>query len=152
LLDQALLRPGDHVLDIGRARRKAERAGLSVRFDQGFADILEYPAATFDAIFSSFMFHHLEGDVREKTLREVRRVLKPGAAFYLLDFDASPPGSGHGPFSLIHSSKRLRDNSESRILFLMGQAGFSHPKKIAVRPLFFGFGHAGYYRASAPNG
>ena len=24
------------------------------------------------------MFHHLEGDVREKTLREVRRVLKPG--------------------------------------------------------------------------
>src|SRR5260370_26145610 len=83
LLDQALLRPGDHVLDIGcgtgtfasllqhypavevigldpdpkalaRARRKAERAGLSVRFDQGFADILEYPAATFDAIFSSF--------------------------------------------------------------------------------------------------
>jgi ubiquinone/menaquinone biosynthesis C-methylase UbiE len=181
LLDQAPLRPGDHVLDIGcgtgtfaillkqrgpsaeiigldpdpkalaRARRKAERAGVSVRFDQGFADALPYPTATFAAVFSSFMFHHLEADVREKTLREVRRVLKPGAAFYLLDFDVSPSGSGHGPFSLIHSSQRLRDNSDSRILTLMGQAGFSDRKKIAARPLLFGFGRAGYYQASARN-
>src|SRR5260370_29629017 len=182
LLDQAALRPGDHALDIGcgtgtfatllkqrhpsveiigldpdpkalaRARRKAERAGVSVRFDQGFADALAYPAATFTAVFSSFMFHHLEADVREKTLREVRRVLKPGAAFYLLDFEVSRSGSGHGPFSLVHSSKRLRDNSEIRILTLMGQVGFSARRKIAVRPLLFGFGHAACYQASAPNG
>jgi ubiquinone/menaquinone biosynthesis C-methylase UbiE len=183
LLNQVPFRPGDHVLDIGcgtgtfaallkqrfptvevigldpdpkalaHARRKAERAGLSIRFDQGFADTLEYPVATFDAIFSSFMFHHLEGDVREKTLREVRRVLKPGAAFYLLDFEVSQSSaSGHGPFSLIHSSKRLRDNTESRILTLMGQAGFSDRKKIAVQPLLFGLGYAGCYRASTPNG
>ncbi len=182
LLDQVPLRPGDHALDIGcgtgtfatllkqrypaaevigldpdpkvlaRAKRKAERARVPVRFDRGFADGLEYPAATFDAIFSSFMFHHLEAGVREKTLREVHRVLKPGASFYLLDFDVSPSGSGHGPFSLIHSSERLRDNSETRILSLMVQAGFSDPKKIAVRPLLFGFGYAGCYRASAPNG
>ncbi len=182
LLDQAPLRSGDHVLDIGcgtgtfatllkqhyptvevigidpdpkvlaRAKRKAERAGISVRFDQGFADTLEYPAATFDTVFSSFMFHHLQGEVREKTLREVRRVLKPGAPFYLLDFEVSPSGSGHGPFSLIHSSERLRDNFETRILSLMVQAEFSDPKKIAVRPLLFGFGYAGCYRASAPNG
>ncbi len=182
LFDQASLRPGNHVLDIGcgtgtfvsllkqryptvevigldpdpkalaRAKRKAERAGLSVSFDQGFADTLEYSAATFDAIFSSFMFHHLEGDVWEKTLRELRRVLTPGAAFYLLDFDVSPSGAGHGPFSLIHSSERLRDNSESRILSLMDGAGFSHPKKIAVLSLLFGFGYAACYQASAPNG
>jgi len=181
LLDQAPLRPGDRALDIGcgtgtfaillkqrhplveiigldpdpkalaRAKRKAERASVSVRFDQGFANALEYPAASFDAIFSSFMFHHLEGDMREKTLRDVRRVLKPGAAFYLLDFDVSPSGSSHGPFSLIHSSKRLRDNSESRILSLMGQAGFSDRKRIAVQPLLFGFGRAGYYQGSARN-
>src|SRR6266571_5289994 len=74
LLDQAPLRSGDHVLDIGcgtgtfatllkqryptvevigidpdskalaRAKRKAERAGVSIRFGQGFADALAYPA------------------------------------------------------------------------------------------------------------
>ncbi len=107
---------------LARARRKAERSGVSVRFNQGFADTLEYPAAAFDAIFSSFMFHHLEGDVREKSLREVCQVLKPRAAFYLLDFDVSQSAAGRGPFSLIHSSERLRDNSESRILSLMDGA------------------------------
>jgi ubiquinone/menaquinone biosynthesis C-methylase UbiE len=178
LFDLAPLRPGDRVLDIGcgtgtfatmlkqrypsvevtgldpdaralaRARRKAEQARVLVRLDQGFADSLEYPAASFDVVFSSFMFHHLEGSNREKTLREVHRVLKPGGSFYLLDFEVSP--SGHGLFKLFHSGERLRDNTESRILSLMGDAGFSDGKKIAARSVIFGFGHAGYYQASAP--
>lgn len=177
LFDLAPLRPRDRVLDIGcgtgtfatmlkqrhpgvvvtgldpdpralaRARHKAEQAGVSVRFDQGFADSLEYPAASFDVVFSSFMFHHLEGSNREKTLREVRRVLKPGGSFCLLDFEVSP--SGHGLFNLFHSGERLRDNTESRIVILMGDAGFSDRKKMAVRPVLFGFGRAGYYQASA---
>jgi len=177
LFELAPLRPGDRVLDIGcgtgtfatmlkqryagievrgldpdpkalaRARQKAEHAGVPVRFDQGFADSLEYPVATFDLVFSSFMFHHLEGSNREKTLREVRRVLKPGGSFYLLDFEVSL--SGHGLFNLFHAGERLRDNTESRILSLMGDAGFPDRKKIAVRPVLFGFGRAGYYQASA---
>src|SRR5215510_9749929 len=87
LFELASLRSGDRVLDIGcgtgtfakvlkqrypgvevtgldpdpkalaRARHKAEQARVSVRFDQGFADSLEYPDASFDAVFSSFMFH-----------------------------------------------------------------------------------------------
>lgn len=175
LLDMAPLRSGDRVLDIGcgtgsfvtilkqryptievtgldpdpialaRARRKAEQAKLSVRFDQGFADSLRYAAASFDLVFSSFMFHHLEGSNREKTLREVRRVLKPGGNFYLLDFEVST--SGHGLFKLFHSSERLRDNTESRIVTLMEDAGFSYRKKVAVHPVLFGFGRAGYYQA-----
>jgi ubiquinone/menaquinone biosynthesis C-methylase UbiE len=178
LLDLAPLRPGDHVLDIGcgtgtfatilkqraagvdvtgldpdpkalaRAKRKAAEGKVSVRFDQGFADSLEYPAASFEVVFSSFMFHHLESSNREKTLHEVRRVLKPGGSFYLLDFEVNP--SGHGLFNLFHSGERLRDNTESRILALMGDAGFSDRKKVAVRPVLFGLGRAGYYQASAP--
>jgi len=177
LFDLAPLRPGDRVLDIGcgtgtfatmlkqryasvevtgldpdpkalaRARRKAEQARVPVRFDRGFADSLEYPGASFDAVFSSFMFHHLKGSNREKTLRDVRRVLKPGGSFYLLDFEVAP---GHGLFNLFHSSERLRDNTQSRILSLMGDAGFSDHKKIAVRPVLFGLGRAGYYQATAP--
>lgn len=106
-----------------------------------------YPAMSFDVVFSSFMFHHLQGSSREKTLREVLRVLKPEGSFYLLDFEASP--SGHGLFKLFHSGERLRDNSESRILTLMGDAGFPDRKKVAVHPVLFDFGRAGYYQASA---
>ena len=177
LLELAPLRPGDRVLDIGcgtgtfattlkqcypgvevtgidpdpkalaRARHKAERAKVPVRFDQGFADSLEYSAASFDNVFSSFMFHHLEGGNREQTLREVRRVLKPGGNFFLLDFEVSP--SDRGLFNLFHSGERMRDNTEGRILSLMGGAGFPDRQKIAVGPLLFNFGRAGYYRASA---
>ena len=178
LLDQAPLQPGGRALDIGcgtgtfavalkqrhpsveivgvdpderalaRAKRKAERARVEVRFQRGFADSLQYPAATFDVVFLSFMFHHLEGNNREKTLREVSRVLKPRGVFYLLDFEVSDPESHHGLFSLFHSSERLRDNSESQILTLMASAGFSDVKKTGTRTVLLRLGRAGYYRAS----
>jgi ubiquinone/menaquinone biosynthesis C-methylase UbiE len=167
LLDEASLQPGQKVLDIGsgtgtfavlmkqrhpavevigldpdpkalaRARRKAERARVSIRFDQGFADALAYPAASFDVVFSSFMFHHLEADNREKTLREVRRVLRPGGIFYLLDFEASDSGYG---LRLFHSSERLRDNSENRILTLLDLAGFRDADKIGTQSVLLGLG------------
>ncbi len=134
---------------LARARKKGETAEMSIRFDQGFADELQYESGSFDVVFSSFMFHHLEGKNREKTLREVRRVLRPEGALYLLDFEVSETRSGHGFFRMFHSSERLRDNSENRILRLMRDAGFSESKKIATHPVFFGFGRAAYYRGSA---
>ena len=80
LVEQIGLRPGERVLDIGTgtdglaielkrrhpgadvvgldpdpkaldiARRKARRAGLSVQFDQGFADALPYADESFDTM------------------------------------------------------------------------------------------------------
>lgn len=107
LLEQAGIQPGHRVLEIGcgtanlavlakrltpdadlvgvdpdpkalnRARRKAARAGLSLRLDQGFTQDLPYPDASFDRVLSAFMFHHLQPNQKEKALREVRRVLTP---------------------------------------------------------------------------
>ncbi len=178
LLDQPELRSAERVLDIGcgtgtfavllkkrfpkvevigldpdqkalaRAERKSEKAGVSIRFDQGFADEHQYESGSFDVIFSSFMFHHLEGKDREKTLHEVHRVLKPAGTFYLLDFEVSQTGSEHGLFRMFHSTERLQDNSEDRLLSLMRDAGFSESKKIGTQPVLLGFGHAGYYRGS----
>ena len=117
LFDEAALRPGQRVLDLGcgtgtlatlikqlhpevdvvgldpdpkalaRARRKADRTAVSVQFDQGFGDELPYPEASFDRVFSSFMFHHLPTKEKGSTLREVRRVLKTGGEFYMMDFE-----------------------------------------------------------------
>jgi len=174
LLDQASLKPGDRALEIGcgtgsfllmlkrhfphveltgldpdpkalsRAKKKTERAGYSLRFDQGFADSLPYPAASFDAVFSSFMFHHLEAANRENTLREVRRVLKPGTSLYLLDLEVSDSSRG---FCLFHSRELLRDNTEERILTLLRAAGFPLPHKIATTRLLSG--HAACFQAIA---
>jgi ubiquinone/menaquinone biosynthesis C-methylase UbiE len=175
LLDHAALRPGYRVLDIGcgtgtlatlikrfhpdvdvvgidpdpkalaRARRKAANAAVSIQFDQGFGDDLPYADASFDRVFSSFMFHHLPPDEKGKTLRAVRRVLKPGGGFHMLDFEGPDSGS-HGVLAhLLHSSKRLRENSESTVLSLMRQSGFADPQKIHRQAMLFG--HIAYFRA-----
>src|SRR5215468_8564566 len=88
-----------------RARRKTQRAGLSIQLERGFADALPYAAESFDHVFSSFMFHHLSLDVKAAALREARRVLKPGGALQLLDFGGSRVRT-HGFFSrLVHSAE-----------------------------------------------
>ena len=177
LLDQVALRAGERVLDIGcgtgtlaviikrrhpqvevtgldpdpsalqRAARKAQQASLSIQLDRGFSDELPYEDGRFDRVFSSFMLHHL--DEKEATLREVRRVLKPGGPFHMLDF-ADPRSRGvHGRLShLVHSSKRLQDNNEARILELMQRAGLVSPVTVAERSLLVG--HIAYYQALAP--
>ena len=169
LLEQAAVRAGHRVLDLGcgtgtfavrikeahpeadvvgldpdakalaRATAKADRAGLAVRFDQGYADDLPYPDASFDRVFSSFMFHHLPAAEKEATLRAVRRVLKPGGAFHMLDFGG--PESGHGFLShFIHTHEQLKDNAEDHVVALMKKAGFGDAKALGHRSMIFGRG------------
>lgn len=134
---------------LARAARKAEREGLPpIRFDQGFSDRLPYPDASFDRVFSSFMFHHLPTEEKEPTLREVRRVLKPGASFHLLDF-GGPEAGAHGfLMRLLHSQERLRDNAEDHVLGLMTRAGFVEVKNVGRRAMLFG--RIAYYAAVVP--
>ena len=178
LLKQADLRPGHKVLDIGcgtgtlvtliksihpdvlavgldpdpkalaRGKRKAERARVSVQFDRGFSDELRYPDAFFDRVFSSFMFHHIYTDQKEKTLREVWRVLSPQGSLHLLDFEPSE-GGAHGVLArLLPSSHRFKDNSEAGILKLMRAAGFANSKKVAGGAMFLGHLRFAYYSGS----
>ena len=177
LLERAKIRPGHRVLEVGcgtgtlliqlkrlspdtevvgldpdpkalaRARRKAAHEAVSVQLDRGFGDELPYADAAFDRVLSSLMFHHLPTEEKGKTLRAIRRVLKPGGEFHMLDFEGPEKGA-HGLLSrLLHSSNRLKDNSESRVLSFMTEARLTDPKKVADRTMLFG--HIAYYRAIA---
>ena len=175
LLLQGHLRPGHRVLDIGsgtgslavlakrlfpdvdvvgvdpdaralaRAARKAQRGGVNVRFDRGFSDALDYPDGSFDRVFSSFMFHHLERDEKPRALREIRRVLKPGGSLHLLDFGHS---AGH-PSRLprLHSHHRLAENDAPTVLRLLADAGLTDARKTGERAVFGGLGRIVYYSA-----
>jgi ubiquinone/menaquinone biosynthesis C-methylase UbiE len=177
LLDQATIKPGFRVLDIGcgtgtlailikslhpgvdvvgldpdtkalaRAKEKAERVGISIRLDKGFADELPYENASFDRVFSTLMFHHVPLDKKEEALSEVRRVLTTEGCFHMLDF-AGSEAAGYGPLArLFHSSHHLKDNSEESILTLMNRVGFVSCEKVMEGSMLFGSLRIKYYRA-----
>lgn len=135
---------------LARAKRKADRASVSIQLDRGFSDALPYPDASFDRVFSSFMFHHLE-DVAEKqrTVREIRRVLRPGGRLHLVDFLGHESGHASALARWLHSNDRLRDNTEHRVLTLMNEAGLLNAVTLKRGRLFLVFGTA-YYQAVAP--
>lgn len=99
------------------ARRKADRRGLAVQFDHGYADELPYPDASQDRVLSSLMFHHLEEDGKTRALSEALRVLRPGGELHLLDF-ADGARSRRLP-------ERIRDNADDRIPERLRAAGFA---------------------------
>jgi len=93
------------------------------------------------------MFHHLPAEEKGKTLRAVRRVLKPGGRFHMLDFERQD-GGAHGVVArLFHSSERMKDNSESRVLNLVTEAGFRDPRKVGERVILSG--QVAYFQAVA---
>ncbi|WP_306214559.1 class I SAM-dependent methyltransferase [Actinoplanes sp. RD1] len=146
LLDRAAVRPGHQVLEIGcgpgdlllrlarrtpdapatgidpdpaalrRARRKAGRAGLTVRFEHAYAAGLPLPDGSVDRVLSSYMFHHLDAAGKVAALREVARVLRPGGELHLVDAD----GTGR-------TSPLLAGNVPARVLAAMRDAGLSDP-------------------------
>jgi ubiquinone/menaquinone biosynthesis C-methylase UbiE len=176
LIAQANIKPDHHILDIGcgtgtfvvllkrqfpaaqvvgldpdpkalrRAQNKVARAAVLVQLDRGFSDQLPYESASFDRVFSSFMFHHLDEQDREETLKEVLRVLKPGGSFHLLDFTADEGANGF-LHRFVQSHARLKDNTDERILQQIRHAGFTNAWKLKEDSMLFGLMQTGYYQA-----
>lgn len=124
LLDQAGLRPGQRVVDVGcgtgtlalqaaarwpqlvvvgidadpavlaLARRKARTATADIRFELGFSHALPLATDGFDRALSSLFFHHLLPAGKQATAGEVWRVLRPGGEFHVADW-----GRAAGPLS-----------------------------------------------------
>ena len=120
LLDLARLAAGESVLDVGcgtgtlaiaakrrvgggvvrgidasaemiaRAEKKARRAKADVTFETAFVESLPFPDAQFDVVLSTVMLHHLRRAVREQSVGEMHRVLKPGGRLLVVDFGRIP--------------------------------------------------------------
>ena len=71
---------------IAVANKKAgARPGLE--FAAALAEELPYPDASFDRVLSTFFFHHLNYELKVKSLAEIARVLRPGGQAAILDVD-----------------------------------------------------------------
>ena len=154
LVTQAELRPGMQVLDVGcgtgtllarlcasvpelaltgldpdpaalaRARRKLGGDAARVRLDRGFSDALPYPDASFDRVFSSFVLHHLSGDEKLATMREIRRVLRPDGSLHLVDVGGRVAASELGWLARrIHSHHRIGGQLGDGVTGVFREAG-----------------------------
>lgn len=71
---------------VARARAKASRKDAAIDFQVAPIEALPFADASFEAVTSTLMMHHLPGDVKEAGLAEILRVLTPGGRLVVADF------------------------------------------------------------------
>lgn len=157
LLKQAQLRAGQQILDLAcgtatltiaakqlqpqadiigvdgdpdiltRARIKAAKAGVALRFNESLSRELPYADGSFDVVLSSLFFHHLDRDNKLATLREVLRVLKPGAELHIADWGKAANPLMRGLFAIVQmldGFANTSDNVAGRLPELLRASGF----------------------------
>ena len=164
IVDQAALGTGQRILDVGcatgtlavfikqihpgvtvvgldpdrkalqRAMRKAACAGVAVEFDLGFSDQLPYADNSFDHVFCTFVFSILPHPVKEATLREIRRVLKTGGSFHVMDMVKAPLGDFL--VRLLQPRRPFEVCSEQQILALMRDSGLTRASKTGHKEIW----------------
>jgi ubiquinone/menaquinone biosynthesis C-methylase UbiE len=106
---------------VARARRKAAKAGVDARFETAVVEALPFPDATFDAVLSSLMLHHLSDEGPRRGVGEIGRVLKPGGTFLAVDIQHGTGGRHH---RLFHCVRRHADFDLNQLSPALDAGGF----------------------------
>lgn len=106
---------------IDRAKRKSAKAGVDVVFDAAVVEALPFPDASFDAVVSTLMLHHLPRPARQQCARGMRRVLRPGGRVLAVDF-ATPARERTGLLARVHRHGHMK---VSDIAELLREAGLT---------------------------
>ncbi len=114
------------------AKRKAQKSGVGIEFEQGMSFALPYADASFDRVVSSLFFHHLTRENKLKTLREVFRVLKTGGELHVADWGL--PANFLMKFAsrgieLLDGAETTTDNFKGLLPSFVAEANFQEVKE-----------------------
>ena len=167
-VNQALVNPGDSVLDVGCgtgevtllaksrakagsvygidpapemiavARKKAARKRLEIDFRVGVIEALPFSDSSMDVVTSSLMMHHLPENLKVRGLAEIYRILKPGGRLLIVDF-LRPTGSFlHHLYIAFTRHHGLRSGVED-LQGILKNTGFSQIDQLEEKILTIGF-------------
>lgn len=123
------------------AKKKAVRYQSEVRFLQAVSERLPFSDESFEQVFSTLSFHHLTTEIKIKTLREIRRVLKPAGEFQLADYGEPVKRSQKilsNIIRFIDGNETTRDNLNGRLGKLLEENGFARVEKTGHFNTMFG--------------
>ena len=137
--------PGAHVIGLdpdpkalALARRKSQAAGVEIEWLEGYAGRAPFPAHSFDRVVSSLMIHHLRSEEKREAFRDVKRLLRPGGSFHLLDFGPPKSRLERGITTIFHHDERVADNLRGRLPEWLREAGFEEVREVETHRTLFG--------------
>jgi len=136
-------------LEIGRG--KIAKSGLMITLDEGMAFDLPYPDNSFDRVFSGLLFHHLTREDKERALKEVYRVLRPGGELHVADWGKAGNPLMRSAFFLVQlldGFKTTTDNVNGLLPEFFSKAGLQQVQETARYTTVFG--NMALYKAWKP--
>lgn len=137
---------------LGRAREKAERAGVELTLTEGFSNELPFEDDSFDRVLSTLFFHHLDPEPKRQTAREIARILRRGGELHVADWGKPSDPAMAAAFlgiRLLDGFENTADNVRGELPRIFEEAGLKRAEQ--TDRLRTGLGTLALYRARRPN-